>query len=583
MKTLIHLAAFLASSAMTLATAQSGDNCSSPIDIAGQGSFSFNTQFATTGTSGQSESLCGPFESTAIRRDIWFAWTANATGTATISTCNSSFDTRIAAYPGSSCPVNGSAIACNDDACGQQSSISFPVGFGVTYMLQVGGSGFFSSGPGSLDVTIDTPFTNGSCVVPATIGGEGSFPFNLNGQTMGLEGQNEVICYDFGTSGIDNDIWFTWVADTTGIAMFSTCSSSIDTKIALYPGTGCPSSGSSIACNDDFCGLQSSISAAVTAGTSYTLQVGNFPGGAPGPGVLDVSMPTLDADDCATPEVIAGEGIFAYDMTFASTGSEGQDEASCYFFGSNSIHYDLWYSWTADSTGVATVSTCALASFDTKIAAYPGVGCPTSGTALACNDDACGTQSEIQFDVVSGVTYTLQIGTFSTEPFGGAAAFLVTIEGPTEPGTAFCFCDAVVAPCNNPGVAGSGCGNLAPLSGATLGGSGNAVVGSDTLVLSATGLTPNNPGLYFQGTAALGGGVGVAFGDGLRCAGGTVERIGVVNSDAGGASSTLGITVSVAGSVSAGELRHYQLWYRNPGQSFCSSQFNLTNGYSVQW
>ncbi|MDZ4773146.1 MAG: hypothetical protein SGI72_08425 [Planctomycetota bacterium] len=38
------------------------------------------------------------------------------------------------------------------------------------------------------------------------------------------------------------------------------------------------------------------------------------------------------------------------------------------------------------------------------------------------------------------------------------------------------------------------------------------------------------------------------------------------------------------GQVSAGNVRHYQVWYRDADLSFCSvSTFNLTNGSSVTW
>ena len=60
-------------------------------------------------------------------------------------------------------------------------------------------------------------------------------------------------------------------------------------------------------------------------------------------------------------------------------------------------------------------------------------------------------------------------------------------------------------------------------------------------------------------------------------------RLGVRAADASGNSDTTGITVSAVGGVLPGDLRHYQLWYRDPAGSPCGSFFNLTNGYSIQW
>ena len=118
------------------------------------------------------------------------------------------------------------------------------------------------------------------------------------------------------------------------------------------------------------------------------------------------------SDSCSSPTAIAGQGSFAYDNTLATTGTEGQNEAICYQFGSSTVDNDVWFAWTADFTGNAEISTCGGTSDDSKISAYPGSACPTMGTAIACNDDTCGLQSSILIPVTSGSTYMLQFGNF---------------------------------------------------------------------------------------------------------------------------------------------------------------------------
>ena len=66
---------------------------------------------------------------------------------------------------------------------------------------------------------------------------------------------------------------------------------------------------------------------------------------------------------------------------------------------------------------------------------------------------------------------------------------------------------------------------------------GLASVSADTLVLRTTGLEPSNTGLYFQANNAVNGGAGNPFGDGLRCAGQNVVRLGVETPDGSGAAS----------------------------------------------
>ncbi|MCB9914096.1 MAG: hypothetical protein H6828_02970 [Planctomycetes bacterium] len=152
-------------------------------------------------------------------------------------------------------------------------------------------------------------------------------------------------------------------------------------------------------------------------------------------------------------------------------------------------------------------------------------------------------------------------------------------------GKSYCYGDGATStpcPCGNDGAIGTGCANSNGY-GAKLVTSGSASVGSDDLVLNAEGLQPNQPGLYFQGQNATNNGLGLVFGDGLRCAGGNVLRLGVRISNAQGTSSTSGISIVTKGSVSAGLTRRYQIWFRNPGVSSCGNFFSLSNGIEVDW
>jgi len=153
-------------------------------------------------------------------------------------------------------------------------------------------------------------------------------------------------------------------------------------------------------------------------------------------------------------------------------------------------------------------------------------------------------------------------------------------------GTPFCFGDGsgTACPCGNSGLAGNGCANSVNPSGANLSATGNASIFFDTLVLSGSGM-PNSSALYFQGTTQLNGGLGSLFGDGLRCAGGAIIRIGTMT-NATGASQYPAAgdpAISVRGLVTSPGTRTYQVWYRNAA-AFCNvGTFNLTNGLTVTW
>jgi hypothetical protein len=152
---------------------------------------------------------------------------------------------------------------------------------------------------------------------------------------------------------------------------------------------------------------------------------------------------------------------------------------------------------------------------------------------------------------------------------------------------AFCFGDGsgTPCPCGNTSPPGAGAGCLSSLGvGGLVVAQGVPSVTADSLVLPGTQM-PNSSALYFQGTFQLGGGAGTAFGDGLRCAGGSVLRLGT-KINAGNASqypSAGDLPISVRGLVTAPGVRTYQTWYRNAA-SFCTaSTFNLSNGLVVIW
>ncbi len=105
---------------------------------------------------------------------------------------------------------------------------------------------------------------------------------------------------------------------------------------------------------------------------------------------------------------------------------------------------------------------------------------------------------------------------------------------------------------------------------------------ADSLQLHATRLIPGQASLFLQGTNAIAGGQGLAFGDGLRCAGGSVLRLQVAAAGPTGIAST-SVAISTVGSVAPGATRYYQAWYRDPVSSPCGTGRNLTNGLGIVW
>ena len=93
-------------------------------------------------------------------------------------------------------------------------------------------------------------------------------------------------------------------------------------------------------------------------------------------------------------------------------------------------------------------------------------------------------------------------------------------------------------------------------------------------------MLPGQPALLFVGDNAINGGDGQPFGDGLRCAGGNVVRLGVQVPDGGGDASW-GPGLGGSGGWQSGDTRRFQAWYRDPVGGPCGTGFSLTNGIEV--
>ncbi|MFN0009749.1 MAG: hypothetical protein ACKVXR_17790 [Planctomycetota bacterium] len=575
------------------------DLCSSATPIAGPGTYPFDNVGANTDGS----SICGN-----IGADVWFDFTALSTTPHRIQTCGlASFDTVIAVYSTAACV--GAPLVCNDDSCASlQSSVTISATAASVYKIRIGGRNA-ATGTGSFSVTELFPPANDFCSAPVLISGAGPHSFDNSAATTGSEGQAEILCAGF-ANGIGADLWYRWTAGYTGTARISTCGQTlVDTKIAVYPGTpSCPVSGSAISCNDDNCGLQSKLDFSCTNGSTYTIQVGSFPGATPGPGTFTIGPPPVAPpnDDCSTPTLIAGRGPHNFNSVDATTGTQGQAEALCSGTG---IENDLWFKWTATATGNATLTTCGTTAIDTKVAVYPGSpNCPIAGSARGCNDDNCGgVQTAVCWGATNGVSYIIQVGNFPGAS-GGAGQFNISIGSSCTGGPMVQSCfpgtgGVISCPCGQPANASGGCANYGAGSttGAVLNATGTPDVSADTLLLTASNHRQPAQGVLNVFFSYKPGGAtpttGNPSGAGVRCigAGGSLKRLytvqcfgGTVSKPGMGDQSVSARSAAFTGhAIVPPETRHYFNVYRD-GQAAgpcgnTATSTNLTNMGSVLW
>ena len=421
-----------------------------------------------------------------------------------------------------------------------------------------------------------------ACATAQALPGNGTYPFDLTLATT--DGLPDPACTFFGLSDITNDVWFTWTAAAAGRMRVETCTfTGVDTKMAVYAG-GC--AGTVVACNDDSCGLQSLLEFDAVAGTTYTIRLGVYPNAALGSGQfkIDVVPPLAILGTVVNPanghtyHLLTGSSWSAAESRAVQLGGHlvtVNDQAEQDFLVANLHTYggvvrDIWTGFN----DVAVEGQWVWSSGETPGYTLWDVGEPNNagGVEDYCNlrkNNALGLWNDLP-DAPTG---------FHANPSGVVE---IGVNFPT-----FCYGDgsATACPCGNASAVGAEAGCLSSLAvGATLRGQGNASMASDSFALVGAGM-PNSNALYFQGTTRLAAGAGAVFGDGLRCAGGTIIRLGTKLNAAGTSQYPAAgdLPVSVRGLVSAGAVRTYQAWYRNAA-AFCSaSTFNLTNGVEATW
>jgi len=125
------------------------DECATALPVV-TGSFNFDTGLATQSPeTWPCAGSGGP--------DLWYAYTPAITANTTINTCGSSYDTALEVFNGACAALT--SVACDDDTCGLQSSITFTATVGSTYRFRIGGYNG-STGAGTCTIIESTPVLN---------------------------------------------------------------------------------------------------------------------------------------------------------------------------------------------------------------------------------------------------------------------------------------------------------------------------------------------------------------------------------------------------------------------------------------
>ncbi|MCW2922666.1 MAG: hypothetical protein JWM98_70, partial [Thermoleophilia bacterium] len=340
---------------------------------------------------------------------VWFKWTAPSSATVTFDTTAAitRTNTLLAAYTGAAVG-SLTLVAGNDDVGGGTSSrISFAATAGTTYRIAVDGKAG-ATGVSELRWYVGTRPANDDFASATSLAGA---TVSTTGDTTMASFEGSEPQPSFCVACAEASVWYSWTAPSSGWFTVDTFGGPVwDNAIQVYTGASVGSLVPVVA-DDDSCngtwgqtdGLaQTGWSA--TSGTTYRIRVYSFWDRDPGqPFNLNIRTAPPANNTFASPVNLPGA---SYDSpcwhNFGATKQAGEP-----LHGGLTGGASMWYTWTAPSSGVASINLLG-AEFDTLLGVYTG-GAVNALTLVAGNDDFYGYTSRVTFNAVAGTTYRVAV------------------------------------------------------------------------------------------------------------------------------------------------------------------------------
>ena len=205
---------------------------------------------------------------------VWYSWTPAASGSATIDTAGSSFDTTLGVYTGTS--VGALTLRdANDDVSGTTTSrVTLTVSAGTTYRISVDG---YNAARGAitlhwaLTAAAGAPANDAFAAAQALPAPSGTVTGSNVGATK--EPGEPAQAGDAGGASV----WYSWTPATSGSATIDTAGSSFDTTLGVYTGTSVGALTLRAANDDVASGTTTSrVTLTVSAGTTYRISVDGY-------------------------------------------------------------------------------------------------------------------------------------------------------------------------------------------------------------------------------------------------------------------------------------------------------------------
>ncbi|MCA1615167.1 MAG: pre-peptidase C-terminal domain-containing protein [Acidobacteria bacterium] len=345
---------------------------------------------------------------------VWYKWQAPSSGSVDFSTSDSTFDTTLAVYKGTSVGAL-TEVASNDEVnpTNSTSRVTFSAVSGTVYYVAVDGyfDGYSTAQGGiSLSWSLTAKPVNDNFVSAQSLSAttSGSVTGTTRGATIEW-GEPYHAGNDGGAS-----VWYKWQAPSSGSFEFSTAGSDFDTLLGVYKGTAV-NALTGVESNDeeDFNAAvhTSRVVFNAVSGTVYYIAVDGFNDGYVNDwGSVKLQWkvgPAAPANNgFAAAQAINGDEVRVTGSNWLATKESGEPSHAGVAGGKS-----VWYKFTAPGSGVVTFDTLG-SSIDTAMAVYTGTGV-SALTQVAANDDANPTASvftsRVSFQAVAGTTYYIAV------------------------------------------------------------------------------------------------------------------------------------------------------------------------------
>ena len=408
------------------------------VDCGNNGGAGYNGTTILATTAGDPTARCG---TTITAPGVWYVFIGTGS-TVTADLCtNLTYDTKLNIFSsptacGALTCVNGNDNARGNPPCGLGSRVTFTTVSGTYYYLFVSGRGT-ATGTFTLNISCVLPPANDACAnaIAVSCGGTYTGSTTLATNTGDYTGTIGTSTYS-GACGFNSSsfyyydyenntapgVWYVYHSTTSTSITASLCGSSYDTQISVF--TGACGGLTCVGGNDDFCGLQSSITFSVVPCTDYYIFVNGY-FGSKGAFTLSVtgsgctSAPTNDL--CTNATVIPSCGTTGLTGTTVGATTTGDPTATC---GTAITGPGVWYIYNASDSLYLQASLCNTTAsacyplYNNVVNVYSG-----SCASLNCiggNSGFCASSSQVNFLTNSGSNnyYIFVQGSASTEgPF----------------------------------------------------------------------------------------------------------------------------------------------------------------------